>query len=207
MSLNTIFVLLEYFLFWILGDKSLSGYTCSAVANNSTSLSSSSSARSSFHIPPQSTSPLCLSSLRNSDGTKPQKLVSGDFSALEEGRSEGSQSPTSSVLLSSEEELSGIDWSHHLNHSGVSGTSDDEVCNFMTDVRPSAFDIVSPDFSRPVEVSCRLEPRNIQTSRMSGFVPAKKKAHRISVSCDSAAVIMRPNLDFDKMRVSWLIFL
>lgn len=101
---------------------------------------------------------------------------------------------------SSEEELSKINWNSqlliapHTSNSSEEELSKEEV--IIGRPRPSS----SACFF-PAAVTSDVRPVKLPVSRISD-TSLKRKAFLISSNCDSSAVILRPNLDFDKMRVS-----
>lgn len=99
---------------------------------------------------------------------------------------------------SSEEELWRINWNSQLIAPHASNSSEEEeLCEEVIIGRPRPS---SSGRFFPAAVTSDVNPVKLPVSRRISDTSFKRKAFLISSNCDSSAVILRPNLDFDKMR-------
>lgn len=172
--------------------------------------SSSGDIRSAFAIP---LLPPCKIFNQDSVQSRPnfQGLITSGLRVLEKDR-EGARScklcqetsvprhvppPSLTPVLaksnSSEDELCRINWTRqqlapYSSDDCLEPTSSNCFCNAVA-ASPTSDDVQPKDVQAPL--------------RISGAA-LKRKAFLISSNCDSATAILRPNLDFEKMRVSKL---
>lgn len=101
---------------------------------------------------------------------------------------------------SSEEELWRINWnSQRIAPHASNSSEEEELCEEVIIGRPRPS---SSGRFFPAAVTSDVNPVKLPVSRRISDTSFKRKAFLISSNCDSSAVILRPNLDFDKMRVS-----
>lgn len=195
-------VLVSYFVLWI-----------SAIPSG---FSSSDDNRSAFAIP---LLPPYKILHRDSVQSKPnfQGLITDGLHVLEKDRedlrdcklcqetsfprcmSPPSSTPVLAKSSSSEDELCRINWTKQqlAPYSG-----DEEICEAVDCLKPTSSNCFCN--AAATSLTSDVQPEDIAAPLGISGTSLKRKAFPISSNCDLATVILRPNLDFEKMRVSRL---
>lgn len=203
---NGFIVLVSYFVLWISAIPSGFSSCCSSSGDN----------RSAFAIP---LLPPYKILHRDSVQSKPnsQGLITSGLHVLEKDREDlrgcklcqetsvpRCMSPPSSIPVlakssGSEDELCRINWTKQqlAPYSG-----DEEICEAVDCLKPTSSDCFCN--AAATLLASDVQPEDVPAPLTISGTSLKRKAFLISSNCDSATAILRPNLDFEKMRVSRL---